>query len=204
MKTERKQRRKKKELDETIWNTFEKMVIEHGFNAITIAGLAKEAGVELPVLYNRFENLEDLFGQYARRNDFWLNSSTKIDPKLSFKENCFNVYSTLIDNLYENEIMQRILLWELNDTHKITHRIAMSREFENNSMLAYLNNGLKNNGVKNTGVNLNFLNSMIISGIYFLILHKKISTFSSIDFNLEESKEQLKETIKYMVDKMFE
>ncbi|MDR1730146.1 MAG: hypothetical protein LBR52_05745 [Prevotellaceae bacterium] len=50
METKRKQRRKKSELNDSIWNAFEKMVIEHGFNAITLAGLAKEIDVELPLV----------------------------------------------------------------------------------------------------------------------------------------------------------
>jgi hypothetical protein len=198
MEVEKRSRRSKSELNETIWNSFEKMVVEHGFNGITIIGLAKEAGVEPPVLYNRFKNLDDLFEQYARRNDFWLNNEMQIDPELSIKENGEKIYLKLIEDLYENEIMQRILLWELNDTNKVTRRIAISREFENNITLAYMNSKLKN-----AGVNLNILNSMIISGIYFLTLHKKISTFSSINFNLEETKEQLKETVKYMINKLF-
>jgi AcrR family transcriptional regulator len=196
---EKKQRRKKKEIDKAIWTAFEKIVIERGFNAVTIAELAKKSGIEYVLLYNRFKNTDDLFKEYsAANNDFWLNNSIRIDPELSFKENSINVYLKLIDNLYENEIMQRILLWELNDTHKTTRHIAISREVENSFILTYFDRE-----VKNTGLNLNILNSMIISGIYFLILHKKISTFSFVNFNFEEAKEQLKETVKYVINKLF-
>lgn len=192
-------RRTKKELNEMIWTALERMIIKSGFNSITLVDLAREAGVEPPVIYNRFADLDDLFNQYAVSKDFWLNNSIQLAKDLNFKENCTKVYYELIDNLFDNEIMQRILLWELNDTHKITRRMAMSREFENSFLLTYLNTG-----VKKSKLNLNFVNAIIISGIYYLILHKNISTFSAIDFKLEDSKEQLKETVRIMVDRLFE
>jgi len=193
-----RKRRTKEELNGIIWSAFERIVIRSGFNSVTLMNLAQEAGVEPQVIYNRFEDLEDLFNQYIISKDLWLNNSIQIDPALSLKENCVKVYLEIIDGLYANEMMQRILLWELNDTQKITRRIAASREFENSFLLAYLNRG-----AKNFNINLNMVNAMIISGIYYLILHRKISTFSTIDFNLEDSKQQLKETVKNMVNTLF-
>jgi AcrR family transcriptional regulator len=192
-------RRTKRELTGIIWDAFERMVIKSGFNSVTLIDLAREAGVEPAVIYNRFEDTEDLFSQYIIQKDLWLNSSIQINPELSLKENGINLYCSLIDSLYENEIMQRILLWELNDTHAITRRIAQNREFENSFILAYLNK--ESNKIHK---NLNVLNAMIISSIYYLILHKKISTFCTIDFNTQEGKEQLKETVKALINKMFE
>lgn len=192
-------RRTKKELNAIIWAALERIVIRSGFNSVTLVGLAREAGVEPPVIYNRFDDLDDLFNKYAASKDFWLNSTVQISSGVSPRDSCIKLYADLIDNLYENKIMQRFLLWELNDTNRITRRIAINRERENSFLLAYLNNG-----VKGLGINFHIVNAMIISGIYYLILHKDISTFSTVDFNLEESKEQLKETVKNIVDKLFE
>ena len=193
-----RKRRTKKELEEIIWTAFERLVIRGGFNSITLVKLAHEAGVEPPVIYKRFENVDDLFEQYARKKDFWLNNAVNINPELSPKENVVKLFTDLIDDLYENEIMQRILLWELNDTSKITREMAMRREFENSFLIDYYNNGLKNNNL-----NVNVGISIILSGIYYLILHKKISTFSSINFNKEESKEELKKTVRDMINMFY-
>ena len=195
---EKRKRRTKKELEEIIWNAFERLVIKDGFNRITLIKLAREAGVEPPVIYNRFENEDILFEQYARRNDFWLNKAVNIDPKLSPKENTIKVFVDLIDHLYDNEIMQRILLWGLNDTHKITRQIAMQRDFENIVLIDYFNDGLKKNGL-----NVNIFNAMILSGIYYLILQRKISTFCTVNFNRAESKEELKKMVREMVNRLF-
>ena len=191
-------RRKKKELEDIIWAAFERLVISEGFNGITLVKLAREAGVEPPVIYKRYTDLNDLFEQYAWKHDFWLNNSISIHPELTPKENMIKMLTDLIDNLYDNEIMQRILVWELNDTHKITRRMVMNREFENGFIIEYFNKAFKN-----SGLNVNIINSIFITGIYYLIIHKKISTFSSVDYNKEETKEQMKQTVRDMVERLY-
>ncbi len=201
-KKERKivqKRRTKKELNKIIWEALERIIIKSGFNSVTLVDLAREAGVEPPVIYSRFEDVNDLFNQYAFSKDLWLISDMRIDPAMNMKENTIRLYCALIDNLYADEIMQRILLWELNDTHRITRRIAMNREFENSYLLAYFNQG-----TKKYGISLNMINAMIISSIYYLILHKNVSTFCTVDFKLEEGKELLKKTIAVIVNQLFE
>ena len=191
-------RRTKKELEEIIWATFERLVIKEGFNSVTLVKLAREAGVEPPVIYKRFKDMDDLFEQYAWSRDFWLNNSASINPELSPEENMIELLFNLIDYLYDDEIMQRILIWELNDTHKITRRMVMSREFENGFLVEYFNKELKK-----SGMNINIVSSILVTGIYYLILHKKISTFCSVDYNKEETKEQMKQTVRDMVNRIF-
>ncbi|GHT35795.1 transcriptional regulator [Bacteroidia bacterium] len=191
-------RRGKKEIEKLIWDAFERLVIKDDFNGVTLIKLAREAGVEPPVIYSRFENEEDLFNQYVKKNDFWLNDKVQIDPALSQKENLKKILIDLINNLYENEIMQRILLWALNDTHKITRRLTYAREYENTWLIKYLNEGLGR-----SGIHFDTVHSILISGIYYLILHRNISTFSTVDFSTEEGKSLLLKTIPEMIDKIY-
>jgi AcrR family transcriptional regulator len=194
-----RKRRRKSELNEIIWDALKRMIIRDGFNHVTLVGLAREAGVEPPVIYNRFENVDDLFNQYALSQDYWLREHQVIlDPGLSLMDNFIQMLHNLVDNLYDNEITQRLLLWELNDTNKITRHLAMRREFESGALLEYLNNGLQK-----CGIHINIATSIMIAGIYYLIMHKAVSTFCLIDYNRKESREQLKQTLTEMVNKLF-
>ena len=194
METEKKQRRKKKELDEAIWTALEKLIIERGFNEITLAGLAQEAGVEPPVIYNRFEGIDELLEKYVRRYDYWLNDIISLEKELTPKENFKKLLVDLINELYANEIMQRILVWEMNDTHRITRRMALTREVDSSDLLQYFNSGLET---------FDPINALMISGIYYLILHRKISTFSNINFNTPQGKEIMSETVGRIIDKLY-
>ncbi|MDR1730147.1 MAG: hypothetical protein LBR52_05750 [Prevotellaceae bacterium] len=150
------------------------------------------------LLYNRFENVDDLLKQYVKKNDFWLNRSIKIDQALTPKENLKKVLTDLVEELYENAIMQRILLWALNDTHLVTRFMILAREVENVQLIRYFDANLGN-----YGVHFNATHAMLISGIYYLILHKSISTFSTVDFSTEENKELMKQNVCDMIDKLF-
>ncbi|MDR1729197.1 MAG: TetR/AcrR family transcriptional regulator [Prevotellaceae bacterium] len=194
MEIKRKQRRKKKELDEAIGNALERLIVKYGFNDITFTRLAQEAKVEPPILYNRFENLDELFEKYIRKYDYWLNDIFKLNTRETTKENCKKLFTELINELYDNEIMQRILLWELNDTHKITRRMAQFKEIDYTDLTQSFSNELEN--FKGVG-------SLIISGIYFLVLHRKISTFCNINYNTEQGKKILIETVESIVDRIF-
>jgi AcrR family transcriptional regulator len=205
MEIKKKQRRKKKELDEIIWNSFEKLVIERGFNAITIACLAKEAKVELPVLYKRFEDMDGILKQYVRKYiygvdysdvtnyDFWL-TKPRIDQAITPKENLKKVLTELIEELYDNPIMQRVLVWEINETHRETRRMSFSREVDSYSLLQHI--GAKLDNIYGVG-------SLMVAGIYYLILHRKISSFCTINYNTPQGKRILIETVESMIDKIY-
>ena len=187
-------RRTKKELEDALWTTLEKQVIEKGFNSITITGLAQEAGFEPLVIYNRFNNLDDLLETFMKRNDYWSNNIFRIDKRKSAKDNLKMLLTGLINNLYDNKIMQRVLIWILNDTHGITRRVVLNREFEYSKAIQHFGKNLENySGVA----------SLMIAGIYYLILHRKISTFNHIDFNTPQGKQLMIETVENMIDTLF-
>ncbi|MDR1729264.1 MAG: TetR/AcrR family transcriptional regulator [Prevotellaceae bacterium] len=194
MEIKRKQRRKKKELDEIIWNALENLIIRNGFNEVTFTKLAQEAKVEPPIIYNRFENVDELFEKYIRKYDYWLSDIFKLDKGNTAKENCKKLFVDLINELYDNEIMQRILLWELNDTHRITRRIAQTKEIDCSDLTQYFSKELEN---------FEGVSSLVISGIYYLILHRKVSTFSNINYHSSQGKKILIKTVESIVDKIF-
>jgi AcrR family transcriptional regulator len=187
-------RRTKKELEDALWITLEKQIIEKGFDNITVAGLAQEAGFEPLVIYNRFKNIDELLEKYVRKYDYWLNDIFKLKKENTAKDNLKELLVGLINNLYGNEIMQRVLTWELNDTHKITRRMVLSRELDYSEVIQYFDSRLDNYGG---------IGSLMTAGIYYLILHCKISTFNHINFNTPQGKELMIETVTNMIDKLF-
>ena len=200
MQKEKRHRRTKAELDAIIWSTLEKQVIERGFNNVTLVGLAREAGVEPPVIYQRFEDLNDLLEECAKKYDYWLNGILKLNPDHTAKENLKKLFIDLIYDLYDNEMMQRILLWGLNDTHPITRTIAAERDENSKYLNQYfaprIDSGAHSGGF--TGIT-----SLMISGIYYLILQRRVAPFCFIDYNTPQGKQIMIETITNMIDKLF-
>lgn len=83
--------------------------------------------------------------------------------------------------------MQELLIWELSSDNYITRHTADNREQNSKYLLDYYNNGLKD-----FPIDFNALIALFIAGIYYLILHRDISTFCGIDFSKKEGLDLLK------------
>ncbi len=191
-------RRTKEALENEIWSALEREIVKKGFNNITLTGLAQEAKIEPPVIYNRFSDIDDLLEKYVRKYDYWLSDLVKFNKDEHPKENYKRLLTNLIKELYDNKIMQRVLLWEIEDTHEITRRIAFKREFDAEPLVRYHYEQLGY-----TGFNFNVASSLLISGVYYLILRKQVSTFGLVDFDTEEGKKLMIETAEHMIEKLF-
>ena len=197
-KKTRKRRRTKIEIENEIWSALERLIIKKGFHNLTIVELAQEAKVEPIVLYNRFYNLEDVIEKYVRRYDYWLKDAIKIDPKVEPKSQLKKIITDLIKELYKNEIMQKILLWELDNSSEVNRQMAEVREIQSKPLYNYFNERLEA-----VGVGLEPVTSVLIAGVYYLVLHRKISTFGFINFDSKQGKQVLLDTAEEIIEHSF-
>ncbi len=190
-------RRTNAELDKSIDDAVIKLIAENGFQSITLLNVSKLAKVEMSVLVKRFDNLEGLLKSYAARYDYWFSTLVEIDRAKTPKENIKHMFIALINELYQNEFMQKFLLWELNDDNLITRRLATAREAYSIGLIDYYRKVFPK-----ASMEIQSLMALVISGIYYLILHRKISTFALIDFDTPQGRDQLIDAVSKMVDEM--
>jgi AcrR family transcriptional regulator len=195
----RKRRRTKIELEDDIWTAVEKLIIKKGFHNLTVKEILQEAQVEPMIFYNRFENLDDMIEKYVHRYDYWLRDSIKIDSEVEPKSESKKLITNLINELYENEIMQKILLWELNDDSKVSRQMASAKETQSKALYQYFSEHLETIG----GGSVKSVSSLIIAGIYYLVLHRKISTFGLINFDSLQGKQMLIEMAEKIINILF-
>ena len=191
-------RRKKADLDSHLLEAAQEMIKEVGFSNTTVVGIASKANIQASVFYNRFKDLDDFFEKLVREYDYWFNDSIIIEENLSAIQNYENGMNRLIDSFIENEIMQQLIKWELTSKNFITQRTAENRENNSKYLINYFSKDLKNETV-----DFNVLTSLIIGGIYYLILHRNLSTFTSVDFSTKKGIGLLKSTISSMVRKIY-
>jgi Transcriptional regulator len=191
-------RRKKADLNSHLLEAAQEMIKEVGFSDTTVVGIASKANIQASVFYNRFKDLDDFFEKLVREYDYWFNDSIIIEENLSAIQNYENGMNRLIDSFIENEIMQQLIKWELTSKNFITQRTAENRENNSKYLINYFSKDLKNETV-----DFNVLTSLIIGGIYYLILHRNLSTFTSVDFSTKKGIGLLKSTINSMVRKIY-
>jgi hypothetical protein len=94
--------------------------------------------------------------------------------------------------------MQQMLIWELSDDNPVTRRTASLREKINEELIRALEQ--KFNA---TGVDMSVLAALMISGIYYLILHRNMSTFCNVDFASKSGRDRLEKTVEQLVSILF-
>ena len=197
-KKTRRRRRTKIEVENAIWEAFERLITQKGFHKLTIVELAQEAQVEPQVLYNRFENLSDIIDRYLLQRDYWLNDNIKIDYKTNPKNCLKKIAAGLINDMYGNEIMQQVLIWELSNSSEASREMAQMREKQYKPLYDYLNEHLQG-----TQAGTKAIIALMIAGVYYLILHRRISTFGLINFDTEHGKQLLIGMVEELIGRLF-
>lgn len=192
-------RRTKVAIERDVMLAVGSLIDELGFSNVTLTGVAERAKIEPAVFYRRYANLEELFEKYTQKYDYWLAGLAENIPK---NLNELEMYSWIMDHLVQellkNKGMQQLLIWELSDDNVITRRTSKLREVVNQPLLAMLEQKFKG-----TGLDVNVISAMMISGIYYLILHRKRSAFCAVDFNTKIGKERLRTGVKQMSQLLF-
>lgn len=195
----RRPRRTKVSVEKAVLDAVSSLIDEVGFSNITLKAIAQRAEIEASVFYRRYENLDQLFEDYTRKYDYWMGNLAEMMPSDLTEEEAFKwILTNLAKALYKNKGMQQLLIWELSDENPVTRRTARQREIINQSLLQTLEKHFEG-----TGVDINVITSIIISGVYYLILHQNISTFCNVDFSTKAGKDRLEATLNQLVSIFF-
>lgn len=200
---ERKGRRSKLRLELDIIRATEELIKEVGFNNITITDLIQRAEIEPNVFYRRYHNIDELLdriSQYVQiYNDYWFVNKIEYRKKGSPEDNLKKYLIELTKSLYKNDLMQQTLLWELSSSCNSVKNIAHNREIYSQPILDYFTAAFKD-----CETDFKAATALMIGGIYYLVLHRNVSTFCNIDFNSKEGRKALIKVIENIVDKIYE
>ena len=199
LKKPRRPRRTKKSVEKDVMDAITSVIEDVGFNHVTLKEIAFRAKIEASVFYRRYANLEELFEDYTRNYDYWLGGIAASMPKDLGDEAAFKwIMKNLVQALYKNKIMQRLLTWELCDENHVTRRTAVQRETMNQSLIQLLEQRFAG-----SGMDVNVLTALMISGIYYLIIHQNISKFCNVDFSSKQGQKRLIGAVDQLVSLFF-
>ena len=200
-KMSKSNRRSKKEIEDSAIAAMERLVPEFGFNNLSLLTLIKEAGMDHNVFYRNFGTLDELFDKFVKKYDFWLNDKVDISQIQTLGDRKFmiNLLQIFYRELENSEVMQKILIWELEDTSPITRTSANLRENLNMNITVYLEDVFKD-----SKLDISAINSIITSGIYYTVLHRKVSTFCGINYNLATGRKRVLKAIEDLINLTFD
>lgn len=179
---ERRKRRSTKDIEESIINAATRFIETEGFSNLTVTGIMRQAEIEPVQFYNRYDDLNKFIDEYVKKYDYWFSDIVKSQKQYSNDKALYmNILVGLFQSLSENKIMQELLKWELANNNETSQRTAQLRELHTLPLCQKFSNIFSN-----TDIDIVTISALIIGGIYYLILHDKLSTFSGIDFDKQK------------------
>lgn len=175
------------------------VIKDKGYINLNINNVCEYADVDRNAIYRHFGDFETLLTQFIESRDYWLNSLDEVkdikikDHKVFLKQMLISQYDTINSNVE----LQQLLIWELGEFSLRTKAIAERREILSEKLIKQFEEHFKR-----SKIDFNTITAIMIAGIYYLVLHKKHSTFCLVDFIKE--KERVLRAIDQLVDILFE
>ena len=192
-------RRTKATIIEDIRKAAVESVLKRGFSGSLVSEIIKKAKDEPVVFYNRYHNLAEFFSDFVKGDDYLLADVTKEANK---QEKPYDQFIALIEGLQEclieKSVMQELIRWEIAEGNDITKRTASIREMFTLPLVEKYDDLFKNSGIDFVAIA-----TIIVSGLYYLYLHKDRSTFCNIDMNTEEGRNRINQAIKFLSELLF-
>lgn len=193
-------RRTKAGISEDIRKAAVESVLKHGFSGSLVSEIMKKAKIEPAVFYHRYENLEDFFSDFVKGYDYWFSDVAKEADK---RETPYEQFTALIDGLQEcmvgKSVMKELIRWEVAEKNNTTKRTASIREMFTMPLVEKYEKLFEG-----TGIDFVAIATIIISGLYYLYLHKDCSKFCNIDMNTEEGRDRINQAIRFLAESLFD
>lgn len=195
----RRKRRNKYRMRMDLLEAVSHVLKEKGFLNLNINNVCQYADVDRNAIYRHFGDFNNLLTQFIETKDFWLDALESIsnmeinDYKVFLKQLLINQY----EQINKNPELQQLLVWEVSELSLRTKTVAQRREIISESLIKKYENHFKD-----SGIDFNVICAILVSGIYYLILHKKHSTFCLVDFTKE--KDRMMTVLDQIVEILFE
>ncbi len=181
--------------------TIGRVLKERGYSKLSINLISEESGVDKAFIYRHYKDFDGLLKAYISQQDYWLKSLSQL---AEFKiENHREFMKGLIINqfkdLYNNEELQQFLVWELGDKEGFTTSVAIEREILAEPLYAQARDVFSR-----YNINTNMLYAILVSAVYYLILHKDKSTFGEFDFTEKQDVDEFLKTLNWLIDVVFD
>ena len=198
-----RQRNKNKSKQDLI-NAVGELLTTKGYSSLKVNNIAATAGLDKKLIYKYFGGTEELLDEYILNQDFWANVTSEKIPQVindGGKELTKLMLTSQFDFLEKNEELQKILLWSLSEERKSLKKLIETQEKNGEMIFTTITD--KFFGEKSR--EFRAISAIMVSGIYYLNMYAKKngSVFCGIDLSEEEGKQEIKNAITKMVDKIY-
>lgn len=170
-----------------------------GYKALKAQRIATHARLDKKLIYNYFGSLGGLIDAYLKKNDFWKRTEllTERTPLTDLQaDKVVAILKGQFMFLEHSPEMQHIILWELSEKNPLLQEILDERERFGEQLFS-----LSDKYFKGSAVNFRAVNALLVSAIYYIILHSRYNnnTICGIDATSKKGRAQLFQSIEQII-----
>lgn len=174
-----------------------------GYTGLTVSNITAEAGVDRKLVSVYFGSVNNLIETYIKGKNYWdtINESAinllTTAPETSTRLILENLLLTQLEHFTNDEEMQKIVLWQISENTELMAHVTANREEIYPLLFPKADQELKDQHI-----DLRAISSILVAGIYYLVLHTKTttSTFCEIDLTTDQGMGRIKTTIKKILE----
>jgi len=169
-----------------------------GYTRLSALNISRTAGLSRRLIDFYFGNTQKLIEKYVRTQDYYVVASDAAKQlleraeKVGSRELLLSLLHNQLDHFFQNEEMQKIILWQISEKTQIMFEVAETRERFGDLFFE-----IADKEIGNSNVDLRAVAGLLVAGIYYMVLHAKAndSLFCQIDVNSEEGLTRIKNAI---------
>lgn len=164
-----------------------KVLEKKGYTALTPTNIAKAANVDRKLIKLYFGSVDNLIETYIRSKDYWLLSSDNTshtlenEPPNGTQDILENLLLDQLNNFLVNNEMQKAVTWQISEKSAIMSEITRKREEISKLFFEKADKELPPH------VDIRAISSLLVSGIYYLVLHSKHTESTVCEIELDEN-----------------
>ena len=119
--------------EKRIVSAVETLLLDHGFPAVGINAIARQAGCDKVLIYRYFNDLDGLLQRVADNNDLWWDSAEIITEnmdqisQLSLPQFLERLLKRHIEAVRKRPLTQEIMAWEMSAQNALTRQLSKIR-----------------------------------------------------------------------------
>ncbi|MCW2262209.1 MULTISPECIES: TetR/AcrR family transcriptional regulator [Sphingobacterium] len=176
---------------------------QKGYTGLTVSNITAEAGVDRKLVSVYFGSVNNLIETYIKGKNYWdtinesainlLTTASETSTRLILE----NLLLTQLEHFTNDEEMQKVVLWQISENTELMAHVTANREEIYPLLFPKADQELKDQQV-----DLRAISSILVAGIYYLVLHTKTtnSTFCEIDLTTDQGMGRIKTTIKKILE----
>ena len=204
MATEKKVRirRSKEEIDQLLMNAVCKVINEMGFSNLGINTVSEVATVEKAYIYRNFDSFENLLERYFAQHSFWERFILQKVKQEQEHANLQDIVTTYLSEMYktmdQNEELESLIRWEVAEPTPYVMEQAKKRESETKEVRQKIASFSEANNI-----DAEAMVSIVLGGLFFLVLHKNNPPFFGIEVSKREGKKRIVKALEQLTEMIF-